>query len=501
MSSIKFNSIPPKRLAQTITSASTNFQVGDIFGFDGIPLTATIVGTLAYGSFQNLTGTQLELFSYDPTTLSNASGINFVSRGLQFNEDGTFTAVPTNALTWVKGITIVQLGTDAPAIFAWLKNYIDAASIAGAVPASTTALGITKLSIAPVSSLSPISVGDNDTRLLTSANATAVTALLAGIIGTIHPFAGRTAPTGFLMCDGSSVSRSTFASLFAVICSSQTMTMTIASPAVVTATAHGLVAGDKIHFTTTGGLPSGVSTNTDYYVLAASLATNTFEFALSSAGTAVVSTGSQSGIHTIYKSAYGKGDGLTTFNVPDFRAKSLMGSGSSTTNITLSFEGGAVNTGADTIAVPDLSYPSQGQNITLTTTGTLPGGLSTATTYYVIRNSSTSISLAASQDNATNKIAINITDTGSAGGVHTIVYVLTTRSILGQVFGEETHGMSNSEMPIHTHTGAVTAALPPAGSANYFAANNSTSPTGPSGGNALHNNISPMTTVNWLIKT
>jgi microcystin-dependent protein len=38
--------------------------------------------------------------------------------------------------------------------------------------------------------------------------------------GTILPYAGTTAPTGFLLCDGSAVSRSTYATLFALVGSS-----------------------------------------------------------------------------------------------------------------------------------------------------------------------------------------------------------------------------------------------------------------------------------------
>lgn len=327
--------------------------------------------------------------------------------------------------------------------------------------------------------------------------------------GIISPYGGRSAPSGWVLCDGTSYSRTSaaYSPLFSAICPGQTATITIASPGVVTATGHGLVAGDKIHFTTTGGLPSGISTNTDYYVLATSLTSDTFKLALSPAGTAVVTTGSQNGTHTVYKSPWGKGDGSTTFSVPDFRGKNVMGLGA-TNNITLSFEAGAVNTGADTIAVPDGSYPVSGQAVTLTSTGTLPAGLATSTTYYVIRLSSTSIQLASSQANVGGStgsgtaVPVNITDTGTAGAVHTINYALTGRTILGQMFGEETHTLALPEIPSHYHS------LP--GSANT--GNNSRvnsnadstpygSPVSGSAGNSGdHNNISPNVLTNYIIK-
>lgn len=79
---------------------------------------------------------------------------------------------------------------------------------------------------------------------------------------------------------------------------SATVTMTIATPAVVTWTGHGLVAGDPITFSTTGALPTGVTAGTTYYVLGTSITADTFRFAASDGGTAINTSGSQSGTHT-----------------------------------------------------------------------------------------------------------------------------------------------------------------------------------------------------------
>lgn len=80
-----------------------------------------------------------------------------------------------------------------------------------------------------------------------------------------------------------------------------TATITIASPAVVSVTAHGLIAGDTVQFSTTGALPTGLATNTTYFVIAAGLTTNAFEVSLTAGGTAVNTSGSQSGVHTALK--------------------------------------------------------------------------------------------------------------------------------------------------------------------------------------------------------
>ncbi len=77
-----------------------------------------------------------------------------------------------------------------------------------------------------------------------------------------------------------------------------TVTMTIASPAVVSLTAHGLTTNDPVVFTTTGALPTGIAAGTVYYVIAAGLTANAFEVSTSLGGSAVNTSGSQSGTHS-----------------------------------------------------------------------------------------------------------------------------------------------------------------------------------------------------------
>lgn len=77
---------------------------------------------------------------------------------------------------------------------------------------------------------------------------------------------------------------------------SATATMTIASPCVVTWTAHGCVDGDPIFFTTTGALPTGLAINTVYYVKYIDV--NTFNLATTPGGASINTSGTQSGTHT-----------------------------------------------------------------------------------------------------------------------------------------------------------------------------------------------------------
>lgn len=150
---------------------------------------------------------------------------------------------------------------------------------------------------------------------------------LAAPTGAIDWTVALSAPAGWLACDGAAVSRTTYASLFSA-CNPTvgTFTITIASPGLATLTDHGLYTGQKVYLTTTGALPTGLSQNTDYWVIRVS--SSTFRLASSyanaAAGTAINTSGSQSGTHTIRRT-FGVGNGSTTFNVPDIKGRAIVG--------------------------------------------------------------------------------------------------------------------------------------------------------------------------------
>lgn len=95
---------------------------------------------------------------------------------------------------------------------------------------------------------------------------------------------------------------------------STAFTVTIATPGVFTSSAHGFLGGEKIRLSTTGALPTGLGTTTDYFVLY--LDANTFKLSLTDGGTAINTTGTQSGTHHYLQTNWGFGDGSTTFNIP-----------------------------------------------------------------------------------------------------------------------------------------------------------------------------------------
>lgn len=147
----------------------------------------------------------------------------------------------------------------------------------------------------------------------------------------VMPYAWASAPTWWLLADWSNVSRTTYANLYAALWTTYgvgdgsttftlpnysgkipvgkkastsigTATMTIASPCIVTKATHGLANGNKISFTTTGALPTWLVSGIEYYVINAD--TNTFQVAATLGWSAINTSGTQSGTHTLYSSDF-----------------------------------------------------------------------------------------------------------------------------------------------------------------------------------------------------
>lgn len=79
-----------------------------------------------------------------------------------------------------------------------------------------------------------------------------------------------------------------------------TVTISNATPGVVSWTAHGLENGQRVQLTTTGGLPTGLSASTTYFV--AGKTANDFKLSTSlanaAAGTYIATSSAGSGVHT-----------------------------------------------------------------------------------------------------------------------------------------------------------------------------------------------------------
>jgi hypothetical protein len=77
-----------------------------------------------------------------------------------------------------------------------------------------------------------------------------------------------------------------------------TVTISNATPGVVTHTAHGKEANTPLVFTTTGGLPTGLSLLTQYYISATGLTANTYQVSATAGGASINTSSAGSGTHT-----------------------------------------------------------------------------------------------------------------------------------------------------------------------------------------------------------
>jgi microcystin-dependent protein len=125
--------------------------------------------------------------------------------------------------------------------------------------------------------------------------------------GAIKPYAGLVVPAGYLACDGSAVSRTTYAALFAALSSTQTCTLNSSTTVTVPDTSM-LALGMQVTGT---GIPASTTIAS---------VVNSTTITLSQAATLTQSS-------SLVFTAWGKGDGSTTFNVPDMRGRTLIGDG------------------------------------------------------------------------------------------------------------------------------------------------------------------------------
>lgn len=142
--------------------------------------------------------------------------------------------------------------------------------------------------------------------------------------GAVLPWPTSIVPLGYLACNGVTFLRASQPALDAALRKTSTVTITIASPGVVSWVAHGLQRSDPIKFTTTGALPTGITAGTTYY-LAGTVNANQFSLATAPNGAVINTSGTQSGTHTAIYAPWGDGDGVTTTNTPDLRGRVWAG--------------------------------------------------------------------------------------------------------------------------------------------------------------------------------
>jgi len=181
---------------------------------------------------------------------------------------------------------------------------------------------------------------------------------------------------------------------------------------------------------------------------------------------------------------WGVGDGSTTFQLPDSRGKGWIGDGTGTHVV--SGTNADVDTATDGFTVPSNSARwITGMPVVFTLASGTITGLTSGTTYYIVRSSATLIKLASSLANAQNGTVIDFTAKSSP--VWSLTYTIAART-LGEYLGEESHAMSITELLSHTHSGIL---LNGGGGGQFEAGASSVTSMGSAGGNAAMNNMQP----------
>ena len=250
----------------------------------------------------------------------------------------------------------------------------------------------------------------------------------------------------------------------------QVVTIAIGASAIVTLTSATPLptTGTPVYFSTTGALPTGLNTGTIYYVVFPT--SGGFQLSATPSGSAITTSGTQSGVHTVYfgipSESYVGANSNIALGVPAitevavYTATSATGTinydlinqsivyytSAATGNWTINFRGNSTTTLNNTLKVGQAvtavfiasnqnaaaqtatisvaspavitvtTAPANGTPVTFSTTGTLPTGLSTGTTYYVINASGTTFNVSTSVGGA----ARNTTAAGS--GTHTATF-------------------------------------------------------------------------------
>jgi hypothetical protein len=167
---------------------------------------------------------------------------------------------------------------------------------------------------------------------------------------------------------------------------SAAVTLSIATPGVVTWSSNTVVVGDTIMFTTTGALPTGLTPNTVYFVQAIVTSGNTFNIAATKGGAAIAFSGTQSGTHTAYLRPRRRFTvaGAPSTN-PSWARQPVAPTANTSNPVTFTSTGHGF---------------TNGQTVGFTTTGSLPSGLSPNTQYYIVNAAANTFQVSATSGGA-----------------------------------------------------------------------------------------------------
>ncbi len=209
--------------AQSFVLSGSGSSIGDVtlllqsmLDIDGNQILTADLGSFAYGTLEPGNGVQEEAILFTGIT-QNANGTATLTgvSSVSFKQPYTLTSGLTKTHA---GASKFILSNDA-AFYNNLVLYMNAIAGAGASNASTTVKGIVQ-----AATIAQINAGTatGSTGAVLTVTPDALSGSNYGSVnipppGLISPYGGATAPTGWLLCDGSAVSRATYSALFAVV--------------------------------------------------------------------------------------------------------------------------------------------------------------------------------------------------------------------------------------------------------------------------------------------
>lgn len=109
---IKPRSVPTKSLTQNLSSSGTTLYLNNTLDWDGTQLSSADFGTQLFATLRNAANTQIEFIEIDPASVTSASTLTILNRGLGY--DGTQSADTQTKYNWSAFDTYVELGSDTP---------------------------------------------------------------------------------------------------------------------------------------------------------------------------------------------------------------------------------------------------------------------------------------------------------------------------------------------------------------------------------------------------
>lgn len=464
MSRPKFVQAKKTTISATLSSASLDVVLKELKDLYGTELSMTDFGDAGYVTIDPGLSTE-EIISFTGFTRATDGKVTLsgVTRALV----GVSPYAAGGVASTHNAGSIVVISNN-PQLYEAILDYIDGVAIAGGADASYTGKGfLERATTAEIdadtangSTGAPLAINpfDLSTSIYRTQLPTATEkAFLGAATGSITAFAGEALPTGFLDCDGALVSNETYSDLLAVILGKYgldvgTVFTVDDTTDIFTSNNHGLANGNRVLVSSTTTLPTGISTNTIYFVINST--TNTFQLSTSSGGSAVDLSSTGSGEHQFH----------ITFRLPDLRGSVIVGKGQK--SVEISFESDditvtTVGTVSDTTASNDRIDFLSAHGLT---TGdsiifdTAFGGVSADTVYYVEVADTDTVILHTTRDSASPRLnegtgtPVNVTTDSLSGAVAYKVGSYTVKQPLPGIY------QTGSEVVLAT-TGTLPAGL------------------------------------------